>query len=119
MTARMERVPILIAAVLVPLMFGCAAAGTGSPLAQQVRDRPLPASEAERAGECDWIRKTMEREQDAYDRETTTVRGVMAVLARVRLEENLSVLWSRATAARCTDDLRYARCGYHPLCWPY
>lgn len=119
MAKRMRWLSLLMAALLVPPISGCAAVGAGSPLAQQVHERPLPASEAERAAECDWIRRTMEREQDIYDRETATVRGLMAVLARVRLEENLTVLWSRATAARCTDDLRYARCGYHPLCWPY
>lgn len=119
MASRMKPVRMFIAAALLPLMVGCAAPGTGSLLAQQMRDRPLPATESERAAECDWIRKAMEREQDAYDRETATVRGLMAIAARVRLEENLTVLWSRATAARCPDDFRYARCGYHPLCWPY
>lgn len=119
MTRRMKRGPLLVAATLVALISGCAVTGAGSPLAQQMHDRPLPTNESERAAECDWLRKSMEQEQDAYDRETTTVRGVMAVLARARLEENLTVLWSRATAARCNEDFRYARCGYHPLCWPY
>lgn len=119
MTERMKRSALLVAATLVALISGCAVTGVGSPLAQQVRDRSLPTNESERAAECDWLRKSMEREQDAYDRETASVRGVVAVLARARLEENLTVLWSRATAARCADDFRYARCGYHPLCWPY
>lgn len=110
---------MLATAALLPLTVGCTTMGTSSPLVQQVRDHPLPAGESEQAAECDWLRKAMEREQDAYDRETATVRGLLAVAARVRLEENLTVLWSRARAAQCSDDFRYARCGYHPLCWAY
>lgn len=107
----------LVATLVIPFQVGCGTLQTGSSLAQQVRNRPLPASESERTEECTRLRLAMEHEQDVFSQHAVFARGFVAIYNRVRLEESLTVLQSRATAARCSDGLRYAYCGWHPLCW--
>ena len=109
----MKRTLLLMAVVTIPLLAGCG----GSALERQVRSRPAPAGEHERTEECAWIRSTMEHEQDVFNREAVFAQGLVAILNRVRLEQALTVLQSRASAARCSGDFRYGNCGWHLLCW--
>lgn len=113
----MKRTKLLAAALAMPLLAGCGALSGGSLLERQLRSRPVPVDENARTEECAWLRAAMEQEQDRFNREAVFAQGLVAIVNRVRLEQALTVLQSRASAERCMGDFHRANCGWHPLCW--
>lgn len=115
----MTRTLVRLAPILMLLLAGCVALQRGSPVAQQVRNRPIPINEAGRAEECAWIRSEIKRQQDVFNQKATLSTAVIAACYRVSMEENVAALLTRAAEDKCAVDTRYAQCGWHPLCWTF
>lgn len=97
------RYSILIFAVSVLALNGCASQSTHQKYVDSVLNRPMPPTDEARKQECAWIRSEMARQQGLAGVGTSiATSSLMAAAYQAAARRNIAALESRAAIIQCS-----------------